>query len=263
MSVNNKIPNQFKKRKDLLFDPKTETIINKNPYYCFLLRPNGYIPRSGIILRDYLIRNIKHKINRALEIGVGELSFIPISLVKQGLIKRVDALEIDPIAIKWSNKNISYNKLVGKIKIFSNWLKITGEYDLIYSNPPQMAVPTNKSLHDDGGTDGYQIINRILNLAKRKLKKNGKLILLLFDFLNVETAYNKEQTLIEKMNKIGFSVKIKKRVPIKIRPGGRTEKNIEWIKKQYPLFNFKRNNSMGHSILIVEAKYLGIKNSRT
>ena len=127
------------------------------------------------------------------------------------------------------------------------------KYDLIYSNPPQLPVPINISLHDDGGIDGYDIINQIINFAKNNLNKKGKLILLVFDFLNVKKSFNGKKILLHKLSREGFHAICKKIVFKKIRKGGGVEKNLKWIKKQYPLYNFKKNNGLGYLITIIEA----------
>jgi methylase of polypeptide subunit release factors len=217
------------------------------------LRPNGYIPKSGLLLAEYFLNN-KQTYLKALEVGVGEIAFLPILLVKSDIVKNIDAIDIDPIAFKWSFKNIKENNLQKRIKLYNNFNRLPWhKYDLIYSNPPQLPVPVKTSLHDDGGIDGCDVISQIINYAEINLNKNGRLVLLLFDFLNVENSYNGKPTLIDCFINKGFDIKIKKRIFKNIRTGGKTEKNLNWIKKQYPLYDFKKTGRVGHQILILEA----------
>lgn len=248
------MPPQFRNRDDFDCRLDQNILVHKNPSYTFSLRPGGYVPKSGLILRDYLLKQ-SGKIDTALEIGVGELAFIPISLVKHNKAQMIDSLEIDDVAIEWAQKNISDNDLGSNIKIYKQWSTVSDKkYDLIYSNPPQMPVMINQSFHDDGGRDGLQTIKRIVSFAKDHLKTNGKLVLLVFDFLNVEQQYNNRDTLMDILRNNSFKGMIRERFPVVIRPGGRTETQLGWIKKQYPLFDFNRGNHLGHSILVLEAK---------
>lgn len=254
MNQNFSIPSQFRNRADFDLRLDQNILVHKNPSYTFYLRPSGYVPKSGLILRDYLLKQ-SGKIDTALEIGIGELAFIPISLIKHNKAQMIDSFEIDDVASEWAQKNISVNDLENSIKIYRKWSTVSDKkYDLIYSNPPQMPVMINKSFHDDGGRDGLQTIKRVITFAKDHLKTNGRLILLVFDFLNVEQQYNNRGTLMNILRNNSLKGVIRERFPVAIRLGGRTETQLGWIKKQYPLFDFNRDNNLGHSILVLEAK---------
>lgn len=219
----------------------------------FVLRPRGFVPKSGLFLAEYFLEN-RQKYSRALEIGVGEAALLPVMLIKAGLVKNIDATDPDPSALEWSKKNINNNSIQKKVKVYPGFYELSEyKYDLIYSNPPQLPVPVNTSIHDDGGVDGYEIINQIINYAQTKLVKNGRLVLLAFDFLNVENSFNKKITLLGDLSSKGFDVVVKKRIFKKVRTGGRVEKNLDWIKKQYPLYDFRKNGQLGYWILIIEA----------
>ncbi len=226
----------------------------KDEGFEFILRPGGYIPKSGLLLAEYFLKNKNLTYSNALEIGIGEIAFLPIILVKNNITKHVDAIDIDPVALKWATKNVEKNKLKNFIDLYGNFSELPGhKYDLIYSNPPQLPVSINTSLHDDGGADGYDVINQVINFSENNLNKNGKLILLAFDFLNIEESFNGKETLLSKLSEKGFDVVCEKKLFKKIRKEGKIEKNLDWIKKQYPLYNFNKNGDLGYSIIIIEA----------
>jgi hypothetical protein len=54
--------------------------------------------------------------------------------------------------------------------------------------------------------------------------------------------------------KSGFRCKVIERHKRDIRKGGKTEENIEWIRKIYPLYTFKKTSAGNyfHEILILE-----------
>lgn len=254
MNESRTTPSPLVERDDFTLNVEQGTLVHKNPYYKFSLRPKGYIPKSGLLLRDYLLA-LPQQVSSALEIGVGELAFIPISLIMHKKAKTVDCFEADDLAITWAKKNISHNRIEDKILVYKDWSNaLDKKYDLIYSNPPQMPVEVNRSLHDDGGKDGYQVIRKIIDYAKNHLEKNGTLVLLVFDFLNAERSYNNKETLLDILGQNGLYGTVKNRFLVKIRSGGKTEKQLDWIRQQYPLFNFQIDGSLGHSTIIIEAR---------
>lgn len=245
------------RRKDYILNIAAGELYHKRPNYNFKLRPGGFIPKSGIHLADYFLSmRGKWKINLALEIGVGEIAFLPITLVKNNLAKKVVGVEINPTAIAWSKNNIAINNLQNKITLYDNLNALDSkQFDLIFSNPPQMPVQQDKSLHDDGGKDGYQVIDQVINYSREHLNNQGRLVLLMFDFLNVAESYNNDRPpLIDILQEQGYEVNIKKSIFKTVRPGGKTEQNLDWIKKRYPFYEFKHGDkAVGYNLLIIEA----------
>lgn len=254
--VNSENIENFYKRGDYVLNIQEKKLYHKKPSYFFELRAGGYIPKSGICLADYFINNYKKlKIEYALEIGVGELAFLPITLIKNKIVIKIDGVEVDPTALDWSIQNIKSNGLVNEISLYNNIDAVSKhKYDLILSNPPQMPVMKNKSLHDDGGIDGYQVIDQIIRFCNTGLQNNGRLVMLVFDFLNIINKYNSTRpTLTKTLKESGFTVSIKQSIFRSIRPGGRTEQCLNWIKKQYPDYKFDHGDRIGYNLLILEA----------
>jgi release factor glutamine methyltransferase len=67
-------------------------------------------------------------------------------------------------------------------------------FDLIASNPPQIPTPPDRewgdpqSLIDDGGPDGWALLDRIIQESPAHLKPEGRLAFTLFSFLGIERA---------------------------------------------------------------------------
>ena len=75
---------------------------------------------------------------------------------------------------------------------------VNGEaFDLIATNPPQMPTPPDRewndaqSRADNGGPDGWVILDRIIHEAPKYLKPRGRLVFTLFGFLGIERALEK------------------------------------------------------------------------
>jgi len=67
-------------------------------------------------------------------------------------------------------------------------------FDLIATKPPQMPTPPDRewddaqSRADNGGPDGWAVMDRIIPEAPKYLKPQGRLVFALFGFLGVERA---------------------------------------------------------------------------
>jgi len=211
--------------------------------YSIIIRPDGYVPKTGILLCQYLDQIPTLSGLKILDIGTGESGLLAIHSAFLGA-DRVIAIDIDEIATKWAKKNISINKLDNKIivkKVSLYGYKSKSKFDIIISNPPQMPVRKNISMHDDGGKNGKIYIKRIIKLATKNLKRNGILIFSAFDFLGVDKRYNKEPSIFDTLIKYSFYPKIVSATNREIKPTSYTSKNLSYIKKTYHKYNFYKN----------------------
>jgi len=82
----------------------------------------------------------------------------------------------------------------------------------------------------------------------------GHLIILCFDFLGVESRFNSQKSIMEIARDFGFKALVLGRFPHVIRRGGKTEENLDWIRKIYPRYEFKKTpeNNFSHEIIILE-----------
>lgn len=217
---------------------------NKNFFkykgYLLELSKEGYIPKSGLLFDEVLDFDTCNNKN-ILDLGCGYLGILGI-IAKFNGAKNIDSIDYDDNCVLWFNKIIKENGY-NNIKCFkSNYFEnIKDNYDLILSNPPQLPMK-NGSLHDSGGIDGRKYILEIMNQSFLHLKDNGKLYLLVFDFLGSLEKTNKEKSLLEIANDIGYKkVEMLYEIEKTIKEGSLTYENLSYISKIYPFYDFKNN----------------------
>lgn len=121
---------------------------------------------------------------RALEVGTGT-GCIALSLAKEAGM-RIVATDISDDAIACAKRNATALGLEDKVDIVQCDCVdgVTGEFDLLISNPPYIPTPVMKSLDEevvgfephlalDGGEDGLDFYNRLLEEAVPLLVEGG------------------------------------------------------------------------------------------
>ena len=219
----------------------------------FLIRVKNYIPRSGLLMIDYLDKvDVKGK--KVLDIGTGETGILACYLKASGaeIVVGCDA-DKEVIAHIEHASSLSQEITWAVSDVYESLREDL--YDIIVSNPPQMPTEDEDSgtLHDSGGKDGRDIIIRIIQGTPRHLRTGGALYLLCFDFLSVLERYNPSvPTLEEIAHQNGLDCKVVAEYERTIRPGGETEKNIDWIYKIYPKYRFRKTEKgFSYKALIV------------
>lgn len=217
------------------------------------IRSGGYIPKSGLLIAEYLIKTKAQ--GRSLDIGTGETGILANCLSALGA-SCVIASDVDPRAIQWARQasNRSPDIFWINCDLFPEDLA-DETFGIIVSNPPQMPMPNPGHPHDYGGPDGRDYILRIIEKGGRLLRKDGKLLLLCFDFLGVEYDTGRK-SIVDLARSYDMESKIIARHKRIIRRGGKTEENVEWIKTMYPGHSFKKDaqGNLLHEILILEMK---------
>lgn len=210
--------------------------------YTLVIKPNGHSPKTGILLCQHL-SSISVKDLNVLDIGTGETALLAIHLAKLG-VKKIVAIDTEHSAAMWAKKNVEFNNLTKKIivkEIVAQKYKSDFKFDLIISNPPQMPVRKFRSFHDDGGRDGKSCIRQIIKFAAKALNKGGILLFTSFDFLGINKSYNNNPPIFNLLTRYSFTPQIVKQYTKTIKPLSYTEKNLYWIKKQYPQYKFYKN----------------------
>ena len=172
------------------------------------------IPRQDTEISVEVILKIlkENNINKMLEIGCGTgIVSITVDLESKRQMD-VTAIDISPYAIK--NTTINKKKLKSNIKILESDLfdKVSGKFDLIYSNPPYIKSSEIENLqlevkdHEprlalDGGIDGLYFYREIIKEAPNYLNNNG--------FLVFEIGYDEAEDISLIMEK-NFDTKIYK-----------------------------------------------------
>ena len=150
-------------------------------------------PKAGSLLfcRSLAVRPGE----RVLEIGAG-LGLAAVLAAKAGA--SVVATDILPEAVDVLRLNASFNGVAVDARIGDCYAPVTGErFDLICTNAPQMPTPATRvrrdaaALADNGGPDGWEILDRVIANARRHLRPGGRLVFTLFAFLGQKTAFAK------------------------------------------------------------------------
>lgn len=212
-AIKNKYFDILKKRKEGI---PLQYILGREDFYgrTFTVLEGVLIPRQDTEISVEVILKIlkENNINKMLEIGCGT-GIVSITVDLESKRKMdITALDISPYAI--NNTAINKKNLMSNIEIMESDLfdKVSGKFDLIYSNPPYIKSCEIENLqvevkdHEprlalDGGNDGLYFYREIIKEAPNYLNNNG--------FLVFEIGYDEAEdiSLIMKKN---FDTKIYK-----------------------------------------------------
>ena len=130
---------------------------------------------------------------RVLEIGSG-LGLAAVLLAKAGA--RVVATDVLPEAVEAIRANASLNGVAVDARLGDCYAPVAGErFDLICANAPQMPTPPGRvrrdarAAADNGGTDGWEILDRVIRGAPAHLVPGGRLLFAIFGFLGRKSAF--------------------------------------------------------------------------
>jgi release factor glutamine methyltransferase len=132
---------------------------------------------------------------RMLEIG-GGLGLAAVLAAKSGA--RVIATDVLPEAVEVMRANAALNGVTVDARLGDCYAPVNGErFDLICTNAPQMPTPPGRARRDaaaaadNGGTDGWDLLERVIAGARRHLHPGGRLIFTIFAFLGPKAAFAK------------------------------------------------------------------------
>ncbi len=115
---------------------------------------------------------------------------------------RVVATDVVAATSECTRANALLNGVADRLEVRTGDLfaPVNGEtFDLIATNPPQIPTPPDRewedvqSRADNGGPDGWAVLDRIIHEAPIYLKPKGRLVFTLFGFLGVQKALQKLQ----------------------------------------------------------------------
>ena len=149
------------------------------------------VPRSH--LADFILDEgqpwvVANDIHRVLDLCTGS-GCIAIAAACSFPGAQVDGTDIDPLALQLARQNVAKHSLGDQVNILDSNLyqHVTARYDLILSNPPYVPSATLEQLppeyqHEpsrafDGGTDGLDLVHRIINEAGSHLTEQGALVM--------------------------------------------------------------------------------------
>lgn len=212
-AIKNKYFDILKKRKEGI---PLQYILGREDFYgrTFTVLEGVLIPRQDTEISVEVILKIlkEYNINKMLEIGCGT-GIVSITVDLESKRKMdITALDISSYAI--NNTTINKKSLKSNIKILESDLfeKVSGKFDLIYSNPPYIKSSEIENLqlevkdHEprlalDGGIDGLYFYREIIKEAPNYLNNNG--------FLVFEIGYDEAEDISLIMEK-NFDTKIYK-----------------------------------------------------
>jgi len=132
---------------------------------------------------------------RVLEIGAG-LGLAAVLAARAGA--RVVATDIVPAAVEIIRANAALNGVTIDARRGDAYAPVAGErFDLIATNPPQMPTPPGRERRDataaadNGGIDGWEVLDRLIAGAPAHLAPGGRFVFTIFAFLGRKTALAK------------------------------------------------------------------------
>jgi release factor glutamine methyltransferase len=150
-------------------------------------------PKAGSL---FFARNLSVSAGeRVLEIGAG-LGLGAVLAARAGA--DVVATDVLPQAVEAIRINAGLNGVTVDAREGDGYAPVAGErFDLIATNPPQMPTPPGRerddpvAVADNGGVDGWALIDRVIAGARDHLNPHGRLVFSLFAFLGKKQALAK------------------------------------------------------------------------
>jgi release factor glutamine methyltransferase len=135
--------------------------------------------------------------DRVLEIGTG-IGLAAVLAARAGA--RVVATDVVEAAIRCARANAVINGVADRVEVLQGdgFAPVHGRvFDLICTSPPQMPTPPDRersdaaAAADNGGRDGWALLDRVIVGAPAHLAPGGRLVFTLFGFLGVKATLAK------------------------------------------------------------------------
>jgi release factor glutamine methyltransferase len=160
-----------------------------------LFRVPGQVqpPKAGSLFfcRSLVVRSGE----RVLDLGAG-IGLAAVLAARAGA--RVVATDILPEAVEAIRANAALNAVAVDARLGDCYAPVQGErFDVICTNAPQMPTPAGRARRDaaaaadNGGVDGWALLDRVIAGARQHLQPGGRLVFSIFAFLGLKTAFRK------------------------------------------------------------------------
>jgi ribosomal protein L3 glutamine methyltransferase len=157
--------------------------------HAFYVDKRVIVPRSFIaeLLRDRLGPWLTREPKRALDLCTGS-GCLAVLLALAFPRAKVDAADLSPSALQVATRNIGRYRIGKRVRAVRSDLfeSLHGKYDLIVSNPPYVTARSMRKLPEEyrhepalalaAGSDGLDLVRRILAGAGRRLNPGGLLV---------------------------------------------------------------------------------------
>ena len=155
-------------------------------------------PKAGSLL---FCRHLEFRSGEAvLEIGTGA-GLAAVLAARAGC--RVVATDVVPAAIECARANAAFNGVADRLEVRLGdcFEPVRGQaFDLICTSPPQMPTPPGRerddpaAAADNGGADGWELLDRVIAGAPAHLRPGGRLVFTIFGFLGPKGACARLET---------------------------------------------------------------------
>jgi release factor glutamine methyltransferase len=134
---------------------------------------------------------------RVLEIGTG-IGLAAVQAARAGA--HVIATDVVEAAVRCARENATLNGVADRVdvRLGDAFEPVRGlVFDLVCTSPPQMPTPPDRertdalAAADNGGPDGFRLLDRVIAGAPAHLRPGGRLVFTLFGFLGIKTALGK------------------------------------------------------------------------
>jgi release factor glutamine methyltransferase len=149
-------------------------------------------PKAGSL---FFSRHLDFSAGQAvLEIGAG-IGLAAVLAARAGC--RVIATDVLPAAVECARGNAVLNGVADKLEVRLGdcFEPVRGQsFDLICTSPPQMPTPPGREREDpaaaadNGGVDGWELLDRVIAGAPAHLETGGRLVFTMFGFLGPKAA---------------------------------------------------------------------------
>ncbi len=161
----------------------------------FKIADGVQVPKAGSL---FFCRHLQFQAGeRVLELGCGA-GLATVLAAKAGC--RVVATDVVPEAVECARANALLNGVADRVEVRPGdcYEPVGGmTFDLICTNPPQMPTPPGRdradavAVADNGGVDGWEILDRVIQGAPRHLGPGGRLVFTIFAFLGQKAAMSR------------------------------------------------------------------------
>lgn len=164
----------------------------------FRLEDGAQVPKAGSL---FLLRHLGvREADRVLDLGTGA-GFAAVLAAR--IATRVLATDVVPACVALAARNAALNGVADRVetRLGDCYQPVAGErFDLIVAGAPQMPTPPDRERDDwgaradNGGLDGWAVLDRIIAGAPGHLAPGGRLRLTIFGFLGERCGLAKLET---------------------------------------------------------------------